>query len=386
MQPTMYPKWIVFQLVEACNLRCPMCYEWGERGSYLGQRPARLPFEIARQVIQDCSPGKPFFELFGGEPFLHSRISDLIKLIGETGCALGIPTNGTLLTRFTDILVGDAPIRLWISLDGPEKINDLQRGSGVFRRALEGIEGLHSARIARGCAFPQIGMTYVVTPLNCEHVERFFLESIELSKLDFVEIVLQNFATEDECDDYETIVKRDFGGISATHARGYIRDVDHFSGMDLHRLSAQIHRVRSECRKRKVLFLSIPMTFEPDNLEHYVNARWHAMSDRRSRCAFPWMYAEVSARGDVTTCHSFYDITVGNVRDSRILDIWHGARMGKLRDHLRTNLLPICTACCRYYNNPMSSVFNGIETTKVAVSFPVRTGERKAGAAGSGET
>ena len=30
-----YPRWIVFQLLEKCNLRCKMCYEWGESGSYL---------------------------------------------------------------------------------------------------------------------------------------------------------------------------------------------------------------------------------------------------------------------------------------------------------------------------------------------------------------
>lgn len=32
------PKWIVLQLLEACNLRCQMCYEWGEGGSYIGKK------------------------------------------------------------------------------------------------------------------------------------------------------------------------------------------------------------------------------------------------------------------------------------------------------------------------------------------------------------
>ena len=32
-----HPKWIVIQLEERCNLRCKMCYEWGDNGSYLGK-------------------------------------------------------------------------------------------------------------------------------------------------------------------------------------------------------------------------------------------------------------------------------------------------------------------------------------------------------------
>jgi radical SAM protein with 4Fe4S-binding SPASM domain len=73
------------------------------------------------------------------------------------------------------------------------------------------------------------------------------------------------------------------------------------------------------------------------------------MRDHHHRCAVPWMYAEVSARGDVTTCHSFYDIVVGNIYENSLMDIWRGDRAAAVRAHLRQELFPICTACCRYY-------------------------------------
>lgn len=369
MRPSEYPRWIVLQLVEACNLRCQMCYEWGERGSYHRLGSARLDFEIVRRVVRDCAPGRPCFELFGGEPFLYPRIADVIGLIGDTGCVLGIPTNGTLLDRFTDELVGEAPIRLWLSVDGPEEINDRQRGPGAFKLAVGGLETLRAARAARGCTYPQLGITYIVTPLNASHVARFFLESIELSTLDFVSIVLQNFATEAECAAYEEIVRHEFGGSSAAYARGYAEEVGHFSGIDTHHLAEQIQRVRNACLEAGVLFFSNPMTTDAINLERYFCGRWDALADRRSRCAFPWMYAEISARGDVTTCHSFYDITVGNVHDEGILDIWNGDRIQKVRSHLRLGLFPICTACCRYYNNPTSAVIAGLDSPPAAASF-----------------
>jgi MoaA/NifB/PqqE/SkfB family radical SAM enzyme len=368
MQPSEYPRWIVLQLVEACNLRCRMCYEWGEAGSYHHRPSTRLDLDLVRRVVRDCAPGRPLFELFGGEPFLYPHIAEVIELIGEAGCVLGIPTNGTLLDRFTDVLVGDAPIRLWVSLDGPEEINDLQRGKGVFGRAMAGLETLRAARTARGRAFPQLGVTYIVTPLNADHVERCFLQSLDLGALDFVSIVLQNFATAAELDAYETVV-RELGGTSAAHARGYLQDVGHFAGIDKPGLAAQIQRVREACRDAGVLFFSNPMTVDTANLESFFAARWDELTDRRSRCAFPWIYAEVSARGEVTTCHSFYDVTVGNLHDQGLLEIWRGARIERLRRHLRGELFPICTACCRYSENPTSAVVEGMETSPVARSF-----------------
>jgi MoaA/NifB/PqqE/SkfB family radical SAM enzyme len=369
MRPTEYPRWIVLQLLEACNLRCRMCYEWGESGSYHRRESARLDLDLVRRVVDDCAPGRPLFELFGGEPFLYPHIAEVIGLIGEAGCVLGIPTNGTLLERFTDALVGDAPIRLWVSLDGPEEINDRQRGRGVFRRAMAGLGELRAARAARRRPFPQLGVTYIVTPATAPHVERCFLESLDLGSLDFVSVVLQNFATAAELDAYERIVRREFGGSSAAHARGYLQAVEHFSGIDKPRLAAQIERVRKACRDAGVLFFSNPMTVDAANLESYFAARWDELADRRSRCAFPWIYAEVSARGDVTTCHSFYDVTVGNLRDQGLLEIWRGARIEAVRRHLRGGLFPICTACCRYYENPTSAVVAGHQASDAARTF-----------------
>jgi len=189
-------------------------------------------------------------------------------------------------------------------------------------------------------------------------VARCFLESLDLAALDFVSVVLQNFATAAEVDAYETIARRDFGGVSALHARGYEQEPEHFAEIDRASLAAQIAEVRAACRRAGVLFFSNPMTTDRVNLDHYFTARWGELADRRERCAFPWIYAEVSARGEVTTCHSFYDVTVGNLHEEGLLEIWRGERIERLREHLRERLFPICTACCRYYENPTSAVLS----------------------------
>jgi hypothetical protein len=68
------------------------------------------------------------------------------------------------------------------------------------------------------------------------------------------------------------------------------------------------------------------------------------------RCSFPWISTEVSARGDVISGHAFYDLSLGNVYTVRIIDIWRGERYAQYRNHLRKSLLPICQACCLFYN------------------------------------
>ena len=115
---------------------------------------------------------------------------------------------------------------------------------------------------------------------------------------------------------------------------------------------SQLERVRDECERRGIYFILYPKTLDTENIRNYFVGDRTKMVDRRSRCAFPWTYAEVNARGDVTVCHTFYDLTVGNVYEEGILDIWNGPRMEAVRNHLRHDLFPICDACCRYYYDP----------------------------------
>src|SRR5262249_37750557 len=94
---------------------------------------------------------------------------------------------------------------------------------------------------------------------------------------------------------------------------------------------------------------SQPKTLESGNIRNYLRGNWSAMTDKKSRCAVPWVSAEISARGDVTTCHTFYDLPIGNIYEKSLIEIWHGARLKQVQSRLRTKLFPICTACCRYY-------------------------------------
>ncbi len=170
-----YPKWVVLQVTDRCNLRCKMCYEWGENGSNLSKRHLNnLDLNKIEEIFMELQNKNVYFELFGGEPLMHPQISEILKLIKKYNCIIDIPTNGTLVSKYAKEIVDANIKRIWISIDGPQEQNDLQRGKGVYQRAYEGIKALQKER-AINKKGPQIGVTMVITPLNYKYVKEFVM-------------------------------------------------------------------------------------------------------------------------------------------------------------------------------------------------------------------
>ena len=345
------PAWLVIQLLERCNLRCNMCYEWGESGAYRAlPNLAELDLMVLLDRLAECLPTKPYVEFFGGEPLLYKGIWKLLAVLREAGCEVAFPTNGTTLPRHADRLVSPSPTRVWVSLDGPQAVNDAQRGTGVYDRAMRGIDAIDRCKRETGHPYPELGVAFVVTPDNHHTIEEFFF-GLDISRLGSVSIELQSYVTAAQHRHYARVAHEKFGVPATPSAAAYVRDPAMFVKVDVDAVVRQMCQVRDECQERGIRFFSQPRTLDRDTVAAYLSADWVAMGDHHARCAVPWMYAEISARGDVTTCHSFYDITIGNIYERSLLEIWHGERASQVRSHLREELFSICTACCRYYTS-----------------------------------
>lgn len=345
-----YPRWVVFQLLEKCNLR--LCYEWGSGGSYIEKKSlVHLDLNAIKKVIKDCYQAKPYFELFGGEPLLYPWVDEVLSVIKHYNCNVDIPTNGTLLEKHADMLVENEPRRIWVSIDGPEVVNDIQRGEGVYKKAVDGLKKLYETREARGKKYPALGVTMIVTPLNYQYIEQFFIHDFDTSILDWVSIEFQLYTTNSNCEKYLQILKSKFGIDEASCAKGLVRDIEDFSHINIGDLIRQVNAVRSFCKGKGINVIGYPKTMDEVNLRNFYSAAWDKMVDKRSRCSFPWLYLEIDANGDVTPCHTFYDYIVGNIYNQSILDIWNGKSLEEFRKYTKKNLLPICTACSRYYSD-----------------------------------
>ncbi len=346
-----YPRWIVFQLLEKCNLRCKMCYEWGESGSYLDKNDLKeLDIDIVKKVIYESAPYNPFFELFGGEPLLYRNIEDILMTVNKVNGKISIPTNGTLVEQYAESIIKYSVNKIWISIDGPESYNDAQRGKGVFKRAVRGIETLYRIKKEKGTMFPEIGITMVVTPNNYKTIEELFINQLNPDMLDWISIEFQLYITEERYSSYCKFAKDNLGVINPLSAKGYLREVTEFQSIDIDELIRQINIVKDYCTNHMIKLIGYPKYIEKDNLLYFYTGQWDKMKEKKKRCSLPWVYAEISASGNVTPCHTFYDYSLGNIYNQSLKEIWNSEKIREFRKCVQ-NLMPVCIACSRYYSD-----------------------------------
>ncbi len=120
-----------FKITNRCNLRCTHCPYWKR----VGPEP---DFVSAVQTMKRLrAMGVRILILEGGEPLLWSdgmiTIRDLIHQAGRLFESVCMTTNGILPW-------GDLPLdRVWVSLEGPQPVNDKIRGTGTFERVWENL-------------------------------------------------------------------------------------------------------------------------------------------------------------------------------------------------------------------------------------------------------
>ena len=348
------PRNITLHLTENCNLRCRMCYFWGESGCYSTRdsksQPETLEFDLIKTIIQDLTPAKPSYSLFGGEPLLYPQFEELVEEIKKGGSYVDTPTNGTLIAKNAQMLIRTGFDSVRVSLDGTKKINDKQRGNGSYERALKGIETLYHEKERTKSKNPNISIIYTVTPANFDVIEEFFLHDLNLDYIDWVTIQMQNFLTQEMGDSYAKLLKLEFGEESDAYWRALVRSIDEFDSIDIYELTKQVKVVEDVLFKKKKNLLLLPPTFSPNNLKAYLKADWNGMKDQYNKCYSPFVSADIVANGDVAPCHVFYDLVMGNLHEQSISEIWNGSRYTKFRNMMKQQtFMPICSGCCILY-------------------------------------
>lgn len=136
---------LFFELTDQCNLNCRHC-----GSSCSGGNRTFLPFEVAektlRRVADYYDPRQIMICLTGGEPLLHPRCVDVVRLSAALGFPVGITSNGTLIDDQTASTLVQAGLdTISISVDGIEETHDQLRNSkGCFERAIVGIKALQA--------------------------------------------------------------------------------------------------------------------------------------------------------------------------------------------------------------------------------------------------
>ena len=154
-----------------CNLRCDMCWWWGENGiaeKLMKEKDPILTDELSteeiKSTVDQLEKYRPSFYLSGGEPFVRPDAIEIIEYITGKGMSVIINDNGTLLSD--DIINRLAKIRnltLNFSIDGPKDVHDTIRGTGVFDKAIATIQKLLELR--GNSLYPAIKTNTTFSPL-----------------------------------------------------------------------------------------------------------------------------------------------------------------------------------------------------------------------------
>ncbi|MFA5840300.1 MAG: radical SAM protein [Candidatus Margulisiibacteriota bacterium] len=116
-------KALQLDITSKCNLRCQGCYHFS--GDH---QPDMSDKEVLAFLEDKAKKGYKKLWVFGGEPTLRINLFDKID---EWFLEIHVISNGIIKIpqKFN--------WRLWISIDGPEAINDIIRGKGTYQKIIE---------------------------------------------------------------------------------------------------------------------------------------------------------------------------------------------------------------------------------------------------------
>ncbi|WP_437760607.1 radical SAM/SPASM domain-containing protein [Sorangium sp. So ce1389] len=139
------PIWVDVCVTNRCHLSCEYCYgDYHHRRDSIGQ----FNYEQLCAIVDEAaSLGTAVMTLTGGEPMLHKSIGRIIDRAVGLGISVGMVTSGFRVKERVDELVRLSSIVL--SVDGPEPINDLNRGEGTFAVSMGALEVCQARGIPR---------------------------------------------------------------------------------------------------------------------------------------------------------------------------------------------------------------------------------------------
>ena len=340
------PRVLTFMMTYRCNLRCTMCWQWGEQGLF-HEMPKeheirQLDLETLRSVIDDVAGEGTGVFIWGGEPFLHRDLIPFLEHVKSRGLYCSINTNGTYLPREAARLVEMGVDAIMVSVDGPREVHDRIRGmEGSFQKIADGVRAVREARNGNQSR-PEIIVNTTVSPGN-QSVLMETLETVEAMGADRMILSQLWFTTESIGKANEAYFREKFGA-HATSWRGFVMDV---STLDAGLIGEQMRRMSA--RKGSLELRFLPDLHPGQVREYYARPE---ESFGKTRCFVPWLESEILPDGGVTPCSDRPDLIMGNVKNQRFLEIWNNDLYRSFRRAMREDgLFPYCSRCCGLWSH-----------------------------------
>lgn len=368
------PTFVQLRVTNLCNLRCPMCGQWGDTGIYRSDRfPAsatdgererarireligakrQLALDDYVKLLDEIAPFQPIVSLFGGEPFLYPDLLPLVREVKKRGLTCTVITNGGRLEKNARELVEAGIDSIAVSIDGPPELHNRIRGQAdSFERAAAGVAAVARWREELGRALPMLIAIVPITELNLTEIAPA-IEALRGLPIDTINVGLRWFVPKEAGERYELVMKETFG-VRAQSWKGFDFEWGKGNAEGHARHMTDLVRLLKTLRRRRWMDSTLGkpwISFVPDVAPEQVPS-YFTDFDRvfgHDLCPVAWYFAQVEPDGEVCFCGDFPDYFIGNVRRQAFAEIWRGERAQRFRAKLAKEPLPICNRCCGSY-------------------------------------
>ena len=308
-----------WRCTQACTSSCLHC-------GFASNPPApdALGTEEVMHVVDEIYDfGASYFGLGGGEPLLRKDLPEIIGYAKKTGLNVSLITNGYFLDgKIFDNLVRHG-VRVSISVDGTEEINDAIRGKGAYAKAISAMKKTSRAGLL-DClvtTLANVDSTLTnVTSQNIEHVIKLAEEHgarwVVIHGFIPFNPTKEHLAKAPSPKQYEEIWNKVY----------YLR---------------QKYNGKPEVNVYCPFFARVAKQRDMPDFDYWFNNVF------LGKCSIAGKYMSVIENGDVIPC-SFNDrYRLGNVQNKTLKQIWDELQTSelslKLRD--RRNLKGKCSVC-----------------------------------------
>lgn len=317
------PLYIVWSNTAKCNQGCLTCAILDERAAG-GELTPEECVDIAGQIGQSRTWA---VTLTGGEPLLRQDIFDVIAVLKKNKKLVNISTNGILLDRYIDRIISSGVDSVCISLDSHiPQINDFIRQSpGALERVSLGLKRLKYARGRR--RHPQLSIRCVINRLNYKTLDDFILFSQKQGIRNIIFQPIQNSGPHKIRDEQLLFQPGDYADLKAT----------------LNTLLNRHRFMRNYFYRHMADFVFFP--------ERFLQGKGYRCLDNSAYLLF------IGSSGEVSLCPGRPSLVIGNLKQSKVLDIWRSESNYKAQRMLRGSQDCICWTIQKLFNHYLNSFY-----------------------------
>jgi len=336
---------IYFKLTPACNLRCAMCGQYGDKGNMKDcaaeETKKILPLETWKRFIDEIAPRRPVTYIWGGEPFLYPDLFPLARYMVQKGLYVSVNTNGTLMESRAEEIVRDKWSTIFVSLDAFRDVNDAMRGKGAYDKVIAGFKAINREKQKQKSNYPFLGIVSVVTNHNYLDLANLAEASREWN-IDLHMINMGTYTNDNIVAEQRRFMKEKLDtdiDCLESYNTGYNEGIDGYKFFDI------LQSVQEKDYGHPII--TVP-ALNPEKINTYYG---DLETPVRNHCIVPWCQANVNYNGDVHFCADYPDYILGNITRQSFREIYNGDRANKFRKTIHSCKGGMFPGCLRCYQN-----------------------------------